>query len=145
MAAAKRALELDDTLAEAHTALAGALKSGHQLSESNREYQRAIALNPNYATAHHWYGEVNLMLMGKPDEAIAEMKRALELDPLSLIINTDLGEVYIHARQYDKAIEQLKKTIEMDQNFYVAHWNLGKAYEMKGAFPEAIAEYQKAR
>ena len=146
VATAKRALELDETLAEAHTALAGALiTDGHNLAESNREYQRAIALNPNYATAHHWYGEVNLMLMGRPDEAIAEMKRAIELDPFSLIFNADLAEVYIHARRYDEAIEQLKKTIEMDQNFYVSHWYLGKAYAMKGAYPEAIAAYQRAR
>jgi len=73
------------------------------------------------------------------------LKRAQELDPLSLIINADLGEVYTWARQYDKAIEQLRKTIEMDQSFYYAHWHLGLAYELKGSLQEAIAEYQKAR
>jgi tetratricopeptide (TPR) repeat protein len=83
--------------------------------------------------------------MGRFDEAIAEVKRAQELDPLSLIINADLGNTYIQARQYDKAIEQLRKTIEMDQSFYFAHWQLGVAYEMKGSLQEATLEYQKAR
>jgi len=144
-AAARRAEELDETLAEAHTSLAALLIGEWNLPESNREIQRAIALNPNYATAHHWYGCNNLLLMGRFDEAIAEGKRAQELDPLSLIINADLGYDYIYARQYEKAIEQLRKTIEMDQSFYYAHWQLGIAYEMKGSFPEAVAEYQKAR
>jgi TolB-like protein/Tfp pilus assembly protein PilF len=144
-AAAEKALEIDDTLAEAHTSLS--LVRWHldrNFSESNRELQRAIELSPNYATAHHWYGE-NLGDIGRFDEGITELKRALDLDPLSLIINADLGEVYTFARQYDKAIEQLRKTIEMDQSFYYAHWRLGVVYEMKGFHPEAIAEYQKAR
>ena len=83
--------------------------------------------------------------MKRFDEAIAEGKRAQELDPFSLIINADLGFDYIYARQYDKAIEQLRKTIEMDQSFYYAHRQLGEAYELQGSFPEAIAEYQEAR
>ncbi len=83
--------------------------------------------------------------MERFDEAIAELKRAQELDPLSLIINADLGNTYIQAHQYDKAIEQLQKTIEMDQSFYFAHWQLGVAHEMKGDFKNAIAEFQKAR
>ena len=144
-AAARRAVELDDTLAEAHTSLAQVLIEEWNLPDSNREIQRAIALNPNYPTAHHWYGCNNLLVMGRFDEAIAEGKRAQELDPLSLIINADLGYDYIYARQYDKAIEQLRKTIEMDQSFYYAHRLLGQAYELKGSFPEALAEYQKAR
>jgi TolB-like protein/Flp pilus assembly protein TadD len=143
-AAAGRALELDETLAEAHTSLAVSLIGEWNLPESNREFQRAIALNPNYPTAHHWYGCNNLLLMERFDEAIAEGKRAQELDPLSLIINADLGYDYIYARQYDKAIEQLRKTIDMDQTFYYAHWQLGVAYELKGSFPQAIAAYQKA-
>jgi TolB-like protein/Tfp pilus assembly protein PilF len=144
-AAAKKALEIDDTLAEAHTSLALVLLVyDWNIAEANRELQHAIELNLNYPTAHHWYGE-NLGAMGRFDEAIAELKRAQALDPLSLIINADLGEVYIWARQYDKAIEQLRKTIEMDQSFYYAHWRLGVAYEMKGSLQQAIAEYQSAR
>src|SRR5207302_9050407 len=88
-----------------------------------KEFQRAIELNPNYATAHHWYSDTPLLATGRIDEAIAEMKRAQELDTLSLIINAELGSNYIFARQYDKAIEQLRKTIEMDPSFYYAHWS----------------------
>jgi TolB-like protein/Tfp pilus assembly protein PilF len=142
--AARRAVELDDTLAEAHTSLAQVLIEEWNLPESDREIQRAIALNPNYPTAHHWYGCNNLLVTGRFDEAIAEGKRAQELDPLSLIINADLGYDYIYARRYDQAIEQLRKTIEMDQSFYYAHRLLGQAYELKGSFPEAFAEYQTA-
>jgi TolB-like protein/Tfp pilus assembly protein PilF len=144
-AVARRAVELDDTLAEAHTSLAQVLIDEWNLPDSNREIQRAIALNPNYATAHHWYGCNNLLVMKRFDQAIAEGKRAQELDPLSLIINADLGYDYIYARQYDKAIEQLRKTIEMDQSFYYAHRLLGQAYELKGSYPDAITEYQKAK
>ncbi|HEX8844523.1 MAG TPA: protein kinase [Pyrinomonadaceae bacterium] len=145
-AAARKALDLDNSLAEAHNALAGALFDyDWNFTESNEEYRKAIELNPNYATAHHWYGNGPPLVLGRFEEAIAEMKRAQELDPLSLIINADLGDTYIKARQYDAAIEQLQKTVEMDQNFYVAHKALGTAYEMKGSFQEAIAEYQKAR
>src|SRR5262249_30877240 len=108
-AAAKKALELDNTLAEAHTSLAHVLRAyDFDFEQSLKEYERAIELNPNYATAHHWYGET-LATMGRFNEAIAELKRAQELDPLSLIINTDLGEVYGFAHEYDKAIKQLRK------------------------------------
>ncbi len=145
-ATARRALELDETLAEAHTSLAQALFAyDWNFAESNREFQRAIELNPNYATARHWYANSILLAMGRFDEAIEEGKRARELDPLSLIINADLGADYFYARQYDNAIEQLRKTIEMDQNFYTAHYFLGMAYAMKGALPEAIAEYRRAQ
>jgi TolB-like protein/Tfp pilus assembly protein PilF len=144
-AAAKRALEIDDTLAEAHTSLAYVLfLYDWNFAESNREFQRAIELNPNYPTAHEWYG-VTLGDMGRFDEGIAQLNRAQELDPLSLIISLDLGVVYIDARQYDKAIEQLRKTIELEQGFYSAHKWLGIAYEAKGSLPEAIAEYRKAQ
>ncbi len=145
-AAARKAVELDDSLAEGHTSLASVLASyDWNWSEATKEFQRAIELNPNYPTVHHWYGDVYLVRMGRFEEAIAEVKRAQELDPLSQIINADVGDTYILARRYDQAIEQLRKTIEMDQNFFVAHWYLGIAYEMKGSFQEAIAEYQKAR
>jgi TolB-like protein/Tfp pilus assembly protein PilF len=141
-AAAEKALELDDTLAEAHTSLGNVLR-GYDLEQSLKEFERAIELNPNYATAHHWYGEL-LGATGRFDEGIAELKRAQQLDPLSLVINTDLGEVYTFAREYDKAIEQLRKTIEMDPRFYYAHWHLGVALQLKGQLNEALAEYRKA-
>jgi TolB-like protein len=145
-ASARKALEIDESLAEAHTAL------GYQLcvydwnfAESSKEFQRAIELNPNYPTAHQWYGSRALVTLGRSAEGIAELKQAAQMDPLSLIINSDLGEAYAHARQYDQAIEQLRRTIEMDPNFYNAHWRLGKAYEAKGAVQDALTEYQKAR
>jgi len=125
-AAALKALELDETLAEAHTSLALLLDvSDFDLPASCREFQRAIELNPNYATAHHWYSNGPLLAAGRYDEAIIEGKRAQELDPLSAIISVDLGDDYIYARQYDKAIDQLRNVTETYQNFYVAHWNLG--------------------
>ena len=144
-AAAMKALELDNTLAEAHASLGQALFAyDFNFAEANREFRRAIELNPNYATAHQWYGQSGLAPLGQFDDAIAEMKRALELDPLSVIINADLGSVLYSAQRYDAAIEQLRKTIEMDPRFYYAHWNLGVALEVKGLVEQAIAEYEKA-
>ena len=146
MAAAKKALELDDTLAEAHTTLALALwYYDFDFSQANREFQRAIELNPNYATGHQQYGNNTLSALGRFDEAIAEGKRAVELDPLSLVINADLGMNYCYARRYDEAISQLRKTLEMDPGYYYAHVDLGQVLAAKRAFGEAISEYQKAR
>jgi len=143
--AARRALEIDDTLAEAHTAMASVLMDyDWKLSESNKEFERAIALNPNYPNAHHWYARENLTIMGNFERALAEMRRAQELDPLSLIINANLGKAYFNARRYDEAIQQLRKTIEIDQTFFVAHHYLGSAYAMKGDYSDALSEYQKA-
>jgi TolB-like protein/Flp pilus assembly protein TadD len=143
-AAAKKALELDDTLAEAHCSLALVLQFyDYDIEQSLKEFERAIQLNPNYATAHHWYGEL-LAALGRFEEGIAELKRAQQLDPLSLIISADLGEVHTKGRKYDKAIEQLRKAIEMDPRFYRAHWSLGKALQLKGRLNEGIAEYRKA-
>ena len=145
-AAAKKALELDDTLSEAHTSLAYALHVYDlDFDGSTREFQRAIELNPNYATAHHWYGIELVASLGRFDEAIREIERGLELDPLSLPINGALGRTYYFARRYDEAIEQLRKTVEIDPGFYYAHWNLGSALAAKGAISAAIEEYQKAR
>jgi TolB-like protein/Tfp pilus assembly protein PilF len=142
--ALKRALELDETLAEIHVTLANDFYGEWNLAESTREFQRALELNPNYAPAHQGYGRRNLLLMGRLDEALAHLKRAQELDPLSLIINSDIGTFYFFMGQYDRAIEQQRKTLEMDQNFYPAHRYLARALEMKGLLQEAIAEYQKA-
>ncbi|MGA7273696.1 MAG: tetratricopeptide repeat protein, partial [Candidatus Udaeobacter sp.] len=145
-AAALKALQLDEKLAEAHTALGLFLCIGDlDMAGSISEFQRAIALNPNYATAHHWYGNGPLVALGRFDEAIAEGERAIELDPLSPIINADLGQNLYVARRYDEAIAQLRKTLEIDPTFSYAHYNLGMALQRKGDVPAAIAEYTKAQ
>jgi len=142
--ATARALELDDTLGEAHNALA-TVKEDYDWDwpGAEREFRRAIELNPGYATAHQWYGEF-LSFRGRHEEALAEIKRAQQLDPLSLIINNVYGEVLLRAGRNDLAIEQLRKTLEIDPNFALAHLSLGTASLRKGAFAEAIAEYQRA-
>jgi serine/threonine-protein kinase len=141
----KKALEIDDTLGEGYATL-GLIAENieRDLPEAEREYKRAIELNPNYATAHQWYGEY-LSLLGRFNEALAEMKLANELDPLSLVIIKDTGEVYYVARQYDESIEYLHKALEMDPNFFIARVNLGLAYAQKGKFSAAVDELQKAR
>ncbi len=141
--AARKAVELDGSLSEAHTSLANALDLNLQNSASLPEFERAIELNPNYATAHHWYGEA-LQNEGRFDEGVAELKRAKDLDPLSLVINCVLGSSLTVAGRNDEAIEQLRKTIEMDPTFDLAHWFLGQAYEEKGQLAEAIPQYEKA-
>jgi TolB-like protein/Tfp pilus assembly protein PilF len=144
-AAAKKALELDDTLAEAHTSLAAVFNDyDFDFEQSLKEFERAIQLNPNYATAHHWLSDGPLSALGQFDRAVAEGRRAVELDPLSLVINATLGQDYFTARRYDEAIAQLRKTIEMDARFYYAHWELGQVWQLKGQLTEAIAEYRKA-
>jgi tetratricopeptide (TPR) repeat protein len=142
--AAVKALELDDTLAEAHTSLA-AIASGFDWDwvAAEKELKRAIELNPAYVTAHHWYA-ADLTLTGRHEEAIREMRRARELDPLSLIINENLGEMFYFAGKSDEAIEQLRKTLEMDPDFWLTHTSLGEVYLHKGLHKEAIAELQTA-
>jgi TolB-like protein/Tfp pilus assembly protein PilF len=144
-AAALKALQLDDKLAEAHTALADVLFNDFDMVGSMSEFQRAIALNPNYATAHQWYGSDPLRALGRFDEAIAEGKRAVELDPLSPVINSDLGQTFANARRYDEAIAQFRKTLEIDPTFWIAHAALGGTLEHKGDLPAAIAEFTKAQ
>ena len=145
-AAATKALQLDDTLAEAHTTLALAIwLYDFDSAQAIREFQRAIELNPNYAIAHQQYGNNTLAALGRFDDAIGEGKRAVELDPLSLVINTDLGSDYYYARRYDEAIAQLRRTLEMDPGFYIAHLVLGQVLDAKGARDAAIVECQKAR
>jgi len=146
MASAKKALELDDTLAEAHTTLGLALwYYDFDFSQSIKEFERAIELNPNYATAHQQYGNNTLSALGRFDDAIAEGKRAVELDPLSLVINADLGMNYYYARRYDEAAAQLRKTLEMDPGYYYAHVDLGQVLAAQGNLDGAIGEFQKAR
>ena len=141
--AARKAVELDDTLAEAHTSLARALASDLQLSAAMSEFNRAIELNSNYATAHQWFGEC-LQSQGRVEDAVAELKRAHELDPLSLIINSLLGFALDTVGKDDEAIEQLRRTIEIDPTFVYAHAILGNVLEHKGHIQEAVAEYEKA-
>jgi TolB-like protein/Flp pilus assembly protein TadD len=142
-AAALKALEIDETLAEAHASL-GLVKFLYDWTfpEAEKELQRAIELDPAYAMAHHWYSAY-LEAMGRYDEAVDEVRLALELDPLSLIINADLGERLYDAGRYDQAIEQLIKTLEMDASFASTHHYLGKAYFRKSMVEEAIKRYQK--
>ena len=142
--AAKRALEIDDTLPEAHSSLATVnWWYDWDWLAAERELRRAIELNPNYASGHEQYGRY-LVSMGRFDEGIEENKRGVQLDPLSLRANANLGQSLYFSRRYAQAIEQLRKAIDMDPNFWVAHSDLGLAYEQKGQFPEAIAELQKA-
>jgi TolB-like protein/DNA-binding winged helix-turn-helix (wHTH) protein/Flp pilus assembly protein TadD len=143
-AAAMKALELDSEQGEAHNSLAFILDGfDWDLDSGGKEFRRAIELNPGYATAHHWYAW-HLSLLGKNDEAIAEMKKAQNLDPLSLIINSDLAELLVLAHSYDESIGQSRKTMEMDPGFALAHNQLGQAYLQKRMFGEAIAELEKA-
>jgi TolB-like protein/Flp pilus assembly protein TadD len=138
--AAERARELDPTLAEAHASL-GWINANYDWDwgAAEREYEKALELNPSYATAHQWYSEF-LTYMGRHDESIAEGHKAQELDPLSIIINNDVGQVYYFARRYDEAIAQLRKTLEMDPDFAVAHFLLGLALAQKARHEEAIEE-----
>jgi TolB-like protein len=143
-AAAMKALEIDDSLAEAHTSLAFIrLYYDWDWPGAERGFQRAIELNPNYAPAHQWYSHL-LMARSRTSESISEAKRAVELDPLSLPANLNLGWQYHWGRQYDLAVEHLGKLLEMDPNFEQGHWGLGLAYELKGMSGEAAAEFQKA-
>jgi TolB-like protein/DNA-binding winged helix-turn-helix (wHTH) protein/Flp pilus assembly protein TadD len=143
-AAALKAVKLDNALGEAHNSLAFLLDGfDWDLDSGGKEFRRAIELNPGYATAHHWYAG-HLALLGQYDEAIAEMKKAESVDPLSLIINADLAELLVLAHSYDEAIGQSRKTIEMDPNFAMAHNQLAEAYLQKHMFDQAIAELQKA-
>jgi serine/threonine protein kinase/Tfp pilus assembly protein PilF len=143
-AAAMKALELDDTLAEAHASLAY-VKTFYDWDWPGAEtgFKRALELNPNYATAHHWYA-LYLTVVGRQAEGLAEIEHARELEPLSLIINTNAGRLLYYARQDDKAIEQYKKTIELNPTYGEAHLWLGKAYLQKSLYPEALAELQEA-
>jgi len=143
-AAALRALEIDDSLAEAHTALGYYLtRYEFDLDRSEKEFRRAIELKPNYATAHQWFA-INLTVVKRFDESLAELRLAEALDPLSPDVGTDLGAALVFARRYDEAIVQLKRTLVRDPNFSRAHSYLGWAYGAKGMYAEAIAEARTA-
>ena len=141
--AARKALELDSSLAEAHASLAFT-RCWYEwdFEGAETEYEKAIALNPNYATAHHWYGEF-LVLMGRFDEGFRQLKRAQEIDPLSLVINADIGKMHFFARRPDQAIDQLKKTIELNPDFPISHLFIAMAYRQKGMYDEAFKELEE--
>jgi len=140
-----KALTLDDTLAEAHATLAHILINyDWNSSAAEKEFKRSIELNPEYATAHQWYAIHFLTATGRLEEAVQEMKKALELDPASLVMNTFMGATLSYTGRYDEAIDQCRRTIQMDPNFAVAHWHLGLAYEQKQLLDEAIEEFRKA-
>jgi TolB-like protein/DNA-binding winged helix-turn-helix (wHTH) protein/Flp pilus assembly protein TadD len=144
LAAAQRALVLDSSLAEAHTAFALIVQNNElDWQTAEREFRRAIALNPNYATAHHWYAE-HLMWRGRFDEALQESERARQLDPLSLIIAADNGFILYCARQYDRAIEKWRSVLAIDPDFPRAHL-IEAAYIEKGMVAEARADFDHLR
>jgi len=142
-AAAVKALEIDDKLAEAHIALAN-VRVWHKWAKgAEPEFKRGLELNPNYSTGHQWYS-IYLSVVGRQDEAILEMEKAKELDPFSIIINTELGCPYLYSKRYDRAVECFTKAVEMDPNFPFAHFALAEAYDRIGRFSEALAEHEKA-
>jgi TolB-like protein/Tfp pilus assembly protein PilF len=143
--AALKALHLDSNLAEGHLALGKVYFWKIDLAASLREYQRATELKPNDAGAHHWLGNDALAALGRFEEAIAEVKHAVELDPLSPVINTDLGTTFYYAHRYDESARQLRKTLEIDPTFFYAYFNLGIALQAKGDLSGAISEYEKAK
>jgi TolB-like protein/lipoprotein NlpI len=142
-AAARKALELDSTLAEAHVPLGySQLVYERNLPEARKEFERALQLRPEYATAEQFYGYY-LTAVGRLDDAIAERKKALELDPISPLLNSALGEAYYHARRFDVTIEQNKKALELDPSYAIALVNIGRAYEQMGMHPQARAAFQR--
>jgi TolB-like protein/Tfp pilus assembly protein PilF len=143
-AAAIRALEIDNTLAEAHTSL-GLVKLNLEWDwqGAERAFKRALELNRNYVPAYHWYSHY-FIAMGHIEESLALSRRALELDILDLEINVHLAWHYYFARDYDRAIERARKTLEMDSKFVEAYWFLGRAYEQMRIYDQAIATYEKA-
>jgi TolB-like protein/Flp pilus assembly protein TadD len=141
--ALKKALELDDSLAEAHASFGLLATLELDLHRAINELKRAVELKPNYATAHHWLALAH-MTLAQFDPAISEAKRAIELDPLSLVINADTSWIYFSARRHDEAEAQVRKTLEIGPQFFLAHYYLGEVLQFKGRLGEAIAEFQKA-
>jgi serine/threonine-protein kinase len=140
-----KALALDNTLAEAHTSLAHVLSNyDWNWSAAEKEFKRSIELKPDYATAHQWYAIHYLTATGRLEEAVQEMKKALELEPASLVMNTFMGATLYYAGRYDEAIDQCRRTIQMDPNFAVARWHRGLAYEQKQVLDAATEEFKKA-
>src|SRR2546430_3869973 len=144
-AAANKALEIDSNLVDAYASLGMiAFSETLDLREAKREFERAIELNPNYALARYWLAYSVLLALGNHDPAIIELKLAIELDPVSSVINTNLGYAYVLARRYPEAIAQLRKTIELNPSFAYAHAILGEALELNGQLNDAFTEYEKS-
>jgi tetratricopeptide (TPR) repeat protein len=141
-AAALKALELDNTLAEAHAVLGSLKVVEWDFAGAENEFKRAIELNPNYATAHQWYSEL-LARLGRNDEALAEVKKAYELDPFSTAVNMNLGLRYAEVRRVDEAFNQFKKTIEISPDYPMTYWMIGDIYFEKGMYEESFAAYSK--
>jgi serine/threonine-protein kinase len=142
-AAVLRALQIDDSLAEAHASLAQAYKHSWQFEEAGKEFKRAIELNPNYPTARHWYSQY-LVTMGRLDDAVAEIKRAQQLDPLSQAISAAAAATYLRKGDLDAAIKQCNGIIDLDQNSRFAPNCMAQVYEKQGRYAEAIREFRKA-
>jgi tetratricopeptide (TPR) repeat protein len=144
IAAAKKALELDGTLAEAHASLAFArMQYQWDWDAAERSFRRAIELDPNYPTAYHWQS-IYMESVGRTDEAVASAKHAQQLDPVSMIITAQLGQALYFARRQDEAMTEIQKTLDMDPNFARGHLFLGLAYEQKRMYAKAVAEIQRA-
>src|SRR5438132_67305 len=141
-AAAERALQIDDSLAEAHASLASYYHQSWRWEEAEKEFKRAISLNPNYPTAHHWY-EVHLRSMGRLDEALAEIKRAQELDPLSPVLYVNVSFVYLLKNDLGSALEQAKRGVDLAPNYPLAHQTIGRVYIKQRRYAEAVAEFQQ--
>ena len=142
--AVTRALEIDETLGEAHATLGHIhFQYDRDWAGAEREFKRAIELNPNYANAHLWYA-LSLMWTRRHDEAFLEVTRAQQLDPLLLAVNANVGFILAAAHRYDEAIAECRKTVDLDPNFPLGHYRLGQIYTLKGMYPEAIAELEKA-
>lgn len=141
---AQKALALDPDLAEAHTALALLLLYEHNFSRAESEFKLAVTLDPNYATAHHWYAEAYLVAVGRFEEANREMQQALALDPSSRIIVTDLGVVLYFQRRYDEAYQQLTKAMTLDSGFSEAYAWRGRVLLQRGKYSDAIADIETA-
>jgi tetratricopeptide (TPR) repeat protein len=145
-AAALKGLTIDARLADAYTSLGMiAMQYEWNWKEAEKNYKRAIELNPNYSVAHHWYGDGYLAAVGRLDEAIAQLRQAQELDPISLVIATDLAKRLCDVGKYDEGLRRFHRILEIDPDFAVAHYFLAQAYERQGLYPEAIAELEKIR
>jgi len=141
--AAEKALAIDGSLAEAHNALAASHWARLEFADAEKEFRRALELNPNYANAHHWYGQF-LSWDARPTEGISHLRRAVELDPLNMQYNTNLGQAFGNARQYDASVEQLKKTLEMDPNYAQAVSQLSREYFDMGKYDLWLETWKKS-